>query len=161
TLLLAIDDPADVAEGADGPALNHETDPGQLAYVLFTSGSTGRPKGVEIPRGALANFLRSMTHTPGLGAEDRMLSVTTTTFDISGLELFLPLCVGASVVIADRETASDPRSLRAMLELDTFSVMQATPATWRMLIDADWRGHALIRAFVGGEALSAELAHEL
>ena len=81
--------------------------------MLFTSGSTGRPKGVEIPRRAIANFLRSMAHTPGLGPEDRLLAITTSTFDISALELLLPLYVGAQVQIANRETVLDPYEVPA------------------------------------------------
>jgi len=135
--------------------------PGQLAYVLFTSGSTGRPKGVEISRGAFANFLRSMAHEPGLSEGDRLLAVSTTSFDIAGLELFLPLYVGATVVIADRATAMDPRRLRVQLESDGITLMQATPATWRLLLEAGWQGHPDLRMLCGGEAISASLAERL
>lgn len=133
----------------------------RLAYVLFTSGSTGRPKGVEITRGALSSFLRSMATRPGLSAGERLLAITTTTFDIAALELFLPLYVGATVRIVDRDTALDPRRLRAVLETEPISVMQATPATWRLLVDAGWRGGAGLRMLCGGEPLSAELAAQL
>jgi len=136
-------------------------DPAQLAYVLFTSGSTGRPKGVEISRGAFANFLRSMAHQPGLHERDRLLAVSTTSFDIAGLELFLPLYVGATVVIADRPTVMDPRRLRARLESDQITMMQATPATWRMLLEAGWQGHAGLRMLCGGEAMNRTLADRL
>lgn len=142
------------------PAL--EPAPGGLAYVMFTSGSTGRPKGVEVTRGALANFLRSMAHTPGLREADRLLAVTTTAFDIAGLELYLPLCVGATVVIADGETTRDPRRLRRRLERGDITVMQATPATWRMLLDAGYRGEGrALRMLCGGEALPLALAQRL
>ena len=116
------------------------TDPQRLAYTLFTSGSTGRPKGVEVGRRALSNFLRSMAHTPGLREDDRLLAITTTTFDISCLELFLPLYVGATVDIADKETAQDPRLLRRRLEQEPITLLQATPATWRLLVEAGWQG---------------------
>ncbi|HEY4183612.1 MAG TPA: amino acid adenylation domain-containing protein, partial [Polyangia bacterium] len=132
-----------------------------LAYILFTSGSTGRPKGVEVGRAAFSNFLRSMAHTPGLVETDRLLAITTTTFDISGLELFLPLCVGATVDIADRETAQDPRRLRERLDDGSINVLQATPATWRLLIEAGWRGGRALKMLCGGEAVSAALATEL
>lgn len=132
-----------------------------LAYILFTSGSTGRPKGVEIQRGAFANFLQSMAHTPGLQPEERVLAITTTSFDIAGLELFLPLWVGATVVIADRKTAQDARLLRRFLAQREISVMQATPATWRLLLDAGWAGDPGLRKFCGGEALYPELAARL
>jgi amino acid adenylation domain-containing protein len=147
------DDPAPL--GGEGPK------PEQIAYILFTSGSTGRPKGVEVLRSAFANFLRSMAHTPGLGPEDRLLAVTTTTFDIAGLALFLPLYVGATVLVADRETAMDPRRLRARLEEEAITVLQATPATWRLLVDEGWQGDGRLRMLCGGEALSRDLARKL
>jgi amino acid adenylation domain-containing protein len=133
----------------------------QLAYILFTSGSTGKPKGVEIPRGALANFLGSMAKNPGLGEDERLLAITTTSFDIAGLELFLPLVAGATVVIADRETARDPRQLRRRLEAGDITLLQATPATWRLLLEAGWRGDGKLRMLCGGEAMSPALADRL
>ena len=160
-VLLPLDDLEAAIDGFDGqrPAAEHAPD--DLAYVLFTSGSTGRPKGVEITRGAFANFLRSMAHQPGLLESDRMLAVTTTTFDIAGLELFGPLSVGATTVIAGREAASDPRLLRAQLESGNITVMQATPTTWRLLLDAGWKGDGRIRVLCGGEPLSPETAARL
>jgi amino acid adenylation domain-containing protein len=137
------------------------TDPQRLAYTLFTSGSTGRPKGVEVGRRALSNFLRSMAHTPGLGDNDRLLAITTTTFDISCLELFLPLYVGATVDIADRETAQDPRLLRRRLEQEPITMLQATPATWRLLVEAGWQGGRPLKMLCGGEALNPVLANQL
>ncbi len=135
--------------------------PDQLAYILFTSGSTGRPKGVEITRGALANFLRSMEREPGFSRRDRILAITTTTFDIAGLELYLPLWVGGTVVIAERETAIDSRQLRARLEKEEITTLQATPATWRLLLDAGFEPKAGFRMFCGGERMSPELAERL
>ena len=134
---------------------------GQLAYILFTSGSTGRPKGVEITRGAFANFLQSMALEPGLTSTDRVVAITTTTFDIAGLEIFLPLYVGATIVMADKDTATDPLQLRALLEHRSISLMQATPATWRLLLDTGWQGDAQLRMLCGGEAMSAALAQRL
>ena len=89
-------DRAHAAESAE----TREREPEQLAYVIYTSGSTGRPKGVEIPHRALVNFLWTMRERPGLGAEDVLVAVTTLSFDIAGLELYLPLIVGGRVVIA-------------------------------------------------------------
>ena len=159
--LLLIDDLAAITADQDPTPPPVSYDSAQLCYILFTSGSTGRPKGVEISRGAFANFLSSMAHTPGLGAHERLLAITTTSFDIAGLELFLPLWVGATTVIVDRDTARDPRALRRQLEAGTISVMQATPATWRLLLEAGWRGDEKLRMFCGGEALSPELANRL
>lgn len=148
-------------DGLDPSSLDEPLRPDQAAYILFTSGSTGRPKGVEVLRSGFANFLRSMATKPGLTANDRVLAVTTTTFDIAGLELFLPLYVGATVLIADRDTAVDPRRLRERLENDSITLMQATPATWRLLIDEDWKGDHRLRLLCGGEALRPDLAAEL
>ncbi len=159
--VIVLDDLAHVTAGFDAtrPVVSH--DPAQLAYVLFTSGSTGRPKGVEIPRGAFDNFLRSMAHEPGLSETDRLLAVSTTSFDIAGLELFLPLYVGATTVIAARATVMDPRLLRQRLETDDITFMQATPATWRLLLEAGWKSHPKLRMLCGGEALSSALAERL
>jgi amino acid adenylation domain-containing protein len=132
-----------------------------LAYVLYTSGSTGRPKGVMISHRALVNFLLSMQKQPGLSADDTLLAVTTLSFDIAGLELYLPLITGAKVVIADRETAFDPNLLMQEMERVNATVMQATPATWRMLIEAGWQGKKDLRILCGGEALPSDLASQL
>jgi len=158
---IVLDTLADAAGDAPDLPLHIPSSPEQLAYILFTSGSTGRPKGVEITRGALANFLGSMASCPGLGARDRLLAITTTSFDIAGLELFLPICVGATVVIADRETARDARKLRHKLEFGAINMMQATPATWRLLLEAGWQGDHKLRMLCGGEALSPALADRL
>jgi amino acid adenylation domain-containing protein len=159
--VLGLDDLAGAAAGYDSSPPPVSYDPAQLAYVLFTSGSTGRPKGVEISRGAFASFLRSMTHEPGLSENDRLLAVSTTSFDIAGLELFLPLYVGATVVIADRATVVDPRRMRQRLESEGITTMQATPATWRLLLEAGWSGHDRFRMLCGGEAMSGALADRL
>src|SRR3546814_4390722 len=134
---------------------------GNLAYVIYTSGSTGRPKGVEIPHRALVNFMCSLREEPGLAADDRLLAVTTLSFDIAGLELYLPLVVGATVVIASRSLAGDGRLLAEALEKQAITVMQATPATWRLLLEAGWRGKPGLRIFCGGETLPRELAERL
>ncbi len=135
--------------------------PESLAYIIYTSGSTGRPKGVEIPHSAVVNFLCSMRDKPGLGQDDKLLAVTTLSFDISVLELFLPLLTGAHVVVATRDEAADGRRLAALLEEFEITAMQATPATWQMLLDCGWPGRPELRVFCGGESLPLELAGEL
>jgi len=132
-----------------------------LAYVLYTSGSTGRPKGVEVPRRAFTNFIRAMQQQPGLTERDVVLAITTLSFDIAGLELFLPLSVGARIVLATREQASDGTALGRLIARSGVTVMQATPATWRMLLTAGWTGHPALRLLCGGEPLPADLAAEL
>jgi amino acid adenylation domain-containing protein len=136
-------------------------DPMALAYVLYTSGSTGKPKGVEIPHRALTNFLCAMRELLGVSAHDRLLAVTTLSFDIAGLELYLPLICGARVVIASRAEASDGRLLIQKLKQCQATIMQATPTTWRMLIESGWRGSRHLSALCGGEALPADLAEKL
>ncbi|GAU68943.1 putative non-ribosomal peptide synthetase [Streptomyces sp. NBRC 110611] len=147
------------AEPDDFPGV--PVDPQDLAYVIYTSGSTGRPKGVQVPHGALGNFLRSMREEPGIEAGDTLLAVTTLAFDISLLEILLPLTEGAQVVLADRATAADGERLGAALAECGATVMQATPSTWRMLLDTGWQGAEGFRALAGGEPLPEELAHRL
>ena len=158
---LLFDDIEAATAGHPATAPTVACDPDQLVYILFTSGSTGRPKGVEITRGAFSNFLGSMTRSPGMKEHERLLAITTTSFDIAGLELFLPLCVGATVAIADQETARDPRKLRRRLEGADLTVLQATPATWRLLLEAGWLGDGKLRMLCGGEAMSPALADRL
>ncbi|MEX3628067.1 MAG: amino acid adenylation domain-containing protein [Burkholderia sp.] len=128
-----------------------------LAYVLYTSGSTGRPKGVRISHGALSNFLQSMAETPGLKAGDRLLAVTTISFDIAGLELYLPLIGGGECVLCPAEVSRDGRRLKAEVEWVRPNLMQATPATWSMLFHAGWRNTERLKVLCGGEALPARL----
>ncbi|MFI4931372.1 MAG: amino acid adenylation domain-containing protein, partial [Burkholderiales bacterium] len=132
-----------------------------LAYVLYTSGSTGRPKGVEIEHRSLLNFIASMQREPGLSAGDTLLAVTTLSFDIAGLELLLPLTLGARVELATRDEATDPRLLIERLAAVRPTMMQATPATWTMLLAAGWNGDPNLVALCGGEPLPAELAARL
>ena len=132
-----------------------------LAYVIYTSGSTGRPKGVQIEHRNVVNFLHAMTTRPGITPDDTLLSVTTLSFDISVLELFLPLVNGARVVVVDRASVVDGYALIAHIERVRPTLMQATPTTWRMLIDAGWRGDSNLTIVCGGEALTRDLADEL
>lgn len=136
--------------------------PDDLAYVIYTSGSTGKPKGVALTHRNLTNFLLSMAKTPGLSRSDTLLAVTTISFDIAGLELYLPLLVGAQVVIADRETAMDGVLLKQSIDRHGVTVMQATPTTWRLLLEAGWSGNTpLKRAFCGGEGFPSDLAQQM
>ena len=135
--------------------------PDDAAYLIYTSGSTGRPKGVLVPHRALVSFLDTMRVAPGLTASDRLAAVTTLSFDIAVLELLLPLTVGAEIVLATREEATDGNALRKVLEDTRTTTMQATPATWRLLVEAGWRGGPGFKALCGGEALSPDLAEAL
>lgn len=150
----APDLPADAAvmEAADGS---------DLIYVLYTSGSTGMPKGVALEHRNVVNFLLSMRHEPGLTPQDRLVAVTTLSFDIAGLELYLPLITGATVVIASRDEAVDGNRLRTLIDTHRATVMQATPTTWRLLIEAGWQGARELKVLCGGEALPRDLARML
>jgi len=145
----------------DGANLGPIASPEDIAHVLYTSGSTGKPKGVEVPHRAVINFLQSMRRKPGFTAHDTLLAVTTLSFDIAGLELYLPLLCGGQVVVADRLEARDPRSLRNLIEKHAPTVMQATPATWRALIEDGWTGSPAMKILCGGEALTRDLAEQL
>ncbi|NEO98310.1 MAG: amino acid adenylation domain-containing protein [Symploca sp. SIO2E9] len=132
-----------------------------LAYIIYTSGSTGKPKGVQIIHRAVVNFLKFMSQAPGLTSQDVLLAVTTISFDIAVLELYLPITVGAKVLLARREVALDATKLIQVLEQSGTTIMQATPATWRMLLTAGWQGSSTLKILCGGEALSLNLANQL
>ena len=144
-----ISDPEVVVKGND------------LAYIIYTSGSTGNPKGIVIEHQSLTNFLVSMQKAPGITSADKLLAVTTISFDISGLELFLPLISGAELLIADTEISRDGKELFNMLGRNNVTIMQATPSTWRMMLETDWKNKLSIKALCGGEALPKDLAAEL
>jgi amino acid adenylation domain-containing protein len=135
--------------------------PEDPAYLIYTSGSTGQPKGVEVPHRAVVNLLISMARTPGFTAHDRLLAVTTPGFDISVLELFLPLGTGGTVVIASEAQATDGRALAELMAREKITVMQATPSRWHLILQAGWTGHAGLKALVGGEPLAPSLASQL
>jgi amino acid adenylation domain-containing protein len=150
------DDPAEWPAGT--PA---DVDPNNAAYVLYTSGSTGRPKGVRLTHRALVNVLHATRDRVGITEADTFLAITTTAFDISTVELLLPLTVGARVVIASRDDAYDGRRLAVLLEAEQATMLQATPATWRMLVAAGWPGSPRLTAMTAGEPLPHALAKEL
>src|SRR5262249_30910160 len=132
-----------------------------LMYVIYTSGSTGKPKGVQITHRSVVNFLASMRREPGICASDRLLAVTTMSFDIAGLEIYLPLTSGANVILSTTDTVRDGIALAGLIEKSRPTLMQATPATWRMLLESGWRGFPGLKILCGGEALSRELANQL
>jgi amino acid adenylation domain-containing protein len=138
-----------------------QANPENVAYVLFTSGSSGKPKGVEISHRAVVNFLNSMREVPGMTAQDTLLSVTTLSFDIFGLEIWLPLTSGAKVVIASEDVARDGKELAVLMRRSGATVMQATPSTWRLLLEAAWEGNPHLKILCGGEAWPDELAEQL
>jgi amino acid adenylation domain-containing protein len=135
--------------------------PEEPAYTIYTSGSTGKPKGVEVAHRSVVNFLTSMQREPGLGSDDVLVAVTTVAFDIAALELFLPLVTGATVVVASREECGDGFALLALIAATRATALQATPATWRILLEAGFRCPADFTMLCGGEALPRDLANRL
>lgn len=131
------------------------------AYIIYTSGSTGRPKGVVVTQKSLSNFLLSMQEAFSLGEEDRLLAVTTVAFDISALELYLPLISGAQIVIAKKETIREPQALAQMIENFDINIMQATPTLWHALVTSEPEKLRGLRVLVGGEALPSGLLQAL
>ena len=133
----------------------------ECAYTIYTSGSTGQPKGVQVSHRNIVNFLQSMRECPGLGPQDVLLAVTSPSFDIAVLEMLLPLVVGARAVIATQADVSDGQRLAELLEAHQVTVMQATPATWQLMLESGWRGRPGLRAMCGGEAFPLALAGAL
>ena len=156
--LLDLEAEALTLDGLDSTNLGAIACPADVAYVIYTSGSTGQPKGVAVSHGSLSNFLYSMKHEPGLSADDVVMAVTTISFDIAALELYLPLLVGARIELASREVAADARELAQLLFASNATVLQATPTAWRQLVEIGWRGRQGFRALCGGEALPRDLA---
>lgn len=144
---------------AETPAAGPAAD--DLAYVIYTSGSTGKPKGVAIAHRSLVNLLEAMREHPGIDRTDTLLAVTTVSFDIAALELLLPLTAGARTALAAPEAASDGSRLSEELFRSQATILQATPATWRLLIDSGWKGQSNLKMLCGGEPLARDLADAL
>lgn len=132
-----------------------------LAYVIYTSGSTGKPKGVEIEHRSVLALMEAMATAPGFTANDTLLAVTRVTFDLSVPDWFMPLMLGGKLVVVSFEVASDPRRLAVAIAASHATVMQATPTTWRALLEAGWTGKSDLRILCGGEAMMGDLAARL
>ena len=161
---ILLDQPDTIQALAQSPSVNpsdgqrtRSLTPHHPAYVIYTSGSTGTPKGVVVPHSALGNFLAAMQRQFPLDHDDRLLAVTTMGFDIAGLEIFLPLLVGATVVIAARETVQDPPALLRLIHSSGATILQATPTLWQALTATSDEGLRALRMLVGGEAFPRDL----
>lgn len=161
TRLICVDRDAVLFDKESSANLELPADPARVAYTIYTSGSTGKPKGVEVTHRNVVNLLNSMRKKPGLSSTDTLVAVTTISFDISGLELYLPLIVGAKLVVASRPVASDGLQLLELLARSGVTVMQATPITFRLLLEAGWKGTPHFKALCGGEALPRELCNRI
>ncbi len=132
-----------------------------LAYVIYTSGSTGNPKGVKVNHGSLWNLLKTLQQEPGFTQRDRFIGLTTLSFDISVLEIWLPLVLGGSSVIVDRRDSQDGRAISRIIEKNHVTVVQATPSSWNLILASDWQGGPGIKAIAGGEPVTPELVKKL
>ncbi len=141
--------------------LTKKATPEDLAYIIFTSGSTGLPKGVMISHAALTNFIWSMKQQLDLRKDDVLMAVTSLSFDISALEIFLPLIVGATVVIGSKETIKNPFLLEQAINEHEVTIMQATPASWQLLVESGWKGKKELKTLCGGDVLTRKLANQL
>ena len=148
-------------EGLEPSAPMFPVAPDDVAYVTYTSGSTGLPKGVQVEHRNVVSFLDAMRREPGLESSDVLLSVTTLSFDIAGLEIWLPLSVGAKVVLASKADVLIGAKLIELIERHHVTAMQATPSTWRLLLEAGWSGKSDLKALCGGEAMPVDLAAAL
>lgn len=148
---------------AHQPETNPEpvASPQNLAYVIYTSGSTGKPKGVQIEHHSVVNFLLSMQRETGICETDVVTSMTTLCFDIAGLEIYLPLVTGSSIAIIPREETSDGKQLQSRMRRSGATIMQATPASWRLLLESGWSGDKELKIICGGEAMPRDLANKL
>jgi amino acid adenylation domain-containing protein len=156
TTVIVIDDlPAAASAPLDSAG---QPRPDDIAYLIYTSGSTGKPKGVLVPHSALSNFLSAMTDALGFTAADRILAVTSPSFDISVLEMFVPLVNGGAVIMASRDEVSDGERLARRLTESGATLLQATPSGWRLLMQLGWRGDTKLQAIIGGEPLPPSLA---
>ncbi|MFK7769340.1 MAG: amino acid adenylation domain-containing protein [Mariniblastus sp.] len=159
--MIAIDSEEATISSLDSNSVENAASPSDICYVIYTSGSTGKPKGVQVPHGAVVNFLYSMKETPGFDTDDSVLAVTTLSFDIAVLELYLPTIFGGTVVILDSLTAANGLKLSEQLVKHDISLLQATPATWRLMIQAGWNGHKGLKVLCGGEPMPQDLVAPL
>lgn len=157
--LFCVDEPP--SQNSVETVLPARIDPASLAYTIYTSGTTGKPKGVRIPHSSLQNLIRSMAEEPGMVETDRTLAVAPISFDIATMDMFLPLCTGGTLFVASRKDAVDPYRLAHLIVEHDITCMQATPATWRMLVTSEWGGKRGLKMITGGEAIPRELANDL
>ena len=158
---IAIDTEAATIDSMDSSSVENSASPNDICYVIYTSGSTGKPKGVQVPHGAVVNFLYAMKQTPGFTADDSVLAVTTLSFDIAVLELYLPTIFGGSVVILDSLTAANGSKLCEQTVKHDITLLQATPATWRLMIQVGWTGKQDMKVLCGGEPMPQDLVGPL
>ena len=159
--VINIDDEAKAIDACSTKNLAVEIDPEDMAYMIYTSGSTGRPKGVMVPHRGARNLMESFAREPGLNSNDVLLAITTICFDISVIELYLPLTQGGTVVLAGRDVSVEGEQLAGLIEQHNVTVLQATPATFRILLTSGWKPTPSLKLLSGGEALDPDLGQQL
>ena len=153
----------------DWPAISRQSaenpqplaSPENLLYVIYTSGSTGTPKGVQVCHRGFVNLTNSVKLSPCIRENDTWLALTTISFDIAAAEVFMPLTVGARVIVASRRMATDPNEIARCIEEERVTTLQATPVTWKMLIESGWQGNKALKIICTGEVLTRTLADQL
>ncbi len=158
---ICLDREAKAIAQTQGLPLDNDRDMEALAYTIYTSGSTGKPKGVEIQHRAVCYFLTAITQELKLKPGFKTLAITTISFDISVLEIFATLVNGGEVVLVDHESLMDGQALMQALNKHQIDLLQATPATWRLLLESGWQGKKDLVGLCGGEALPKDLARSL
>lgn len=158
---LSVDSSAEAIAASESTSFDNQSNGDDTAYVIFTSGSTGQPKGVQVAHRTVLNLLHSMNHEPGLESHESILAVTSLSFDMSVSEIFLPLTCGACLAIVDKETTIDGEKLAAAIEKYDAKLIQATPATWRLLVQSDWSGKKDLRIVSAGEPFPSDLVEPL
>ena len=141
--------------------INNNIAPNQLAYVMYTSGSTGNPKGVLIEHGSMMNLFSSLIDELDLTEKDLVLALTDYTFDISLIELLMPLLCGATILLTEQGTVADGVKIRHYLKNNDITLMQATPLTWDILLKQGWKNNGEMKILVGGEKFRTRLANQL
>ena len=161
TRRLLVDEPDEPAAAVQAPASERQAQAEDTAYVIYTSGSTGKPKGVLVSHANVVNLLEGVRERPGMTADDVVMAITTLSFDIAVSEILLPLVVGARILLVGRDDAADGARLIDLMREHGVSFVDATPATWRLLIEAGWSGDQRVKAICTGEAMPSDLAAQL
>ena len=135
-----------------------------VSYVLYTSGSTGVPKAVAVLRKGLENFIESVPQIIECNAEQRVLCITNSTFDIFFLETVMALSCGLTVVLARQDQCRNPRKIIKLIKDYGVDIVQMTPSTLKLvsLVDENFESfNGVKKILVGGEPFPEYYLHKL